>query len=68
MDSEYPAWICEECGDRYGRWPEGHLSTWHKGDKCGWCGSTDKPVTEPRDFRYPAWPPKKEESRDEHTI
>jgi hypothetical protein len=53
--SVYPAWICHECGVRYGRRaPE--FATWHEGDACGWCGSENVPVTEPRDFGYPKQP------------
>ena len=47
---EMPDWICADCGNKYGSYPEGHLSTWHNGT-CGICGE-DKPVTEPRDYRY----------------
>lgn len=49
---EYPAWICADCGRKYGRVVPGHVMTWHDGDRCGWCGEK-KPTTEPRDFRYP---------------
>lgn len=52
---DYPAWICHECGEKYGRQIKGHLATWHH-DTCGWCGETDVPCTEPRDFRYPPYP------------
>lgn len=53
--SDYPGWICESCGNAYGRrWYD--LSTWHTGDPCGWCGKDDAPVTEPRDFGYPPVP------------
>lgn len=56
--SNYPAWICMECGDKYGKWPEGHLATFHIGDSCGWCKRDDVMVTEPRDYNYPIYPPK----------
>lgn len=57
---DYPAWICYECGVKYGRPPQ--LATWHDPDKddpndrCGWCGTNDEWLTEPRDFKYPKWP------------
>ena len=60
---DYPAWICSECGDKHGRWPEGHCATWHNGE-CGWCGGT-RAVTEPRDYRWPKWPVRKEDNRDD---
>ena len=56
--SEYPAWICGNCGDKLGS-HFGGLSTWHEPDrrnpdyKCGWCGRSDVPLTEPRDFAFP---------------
>ena len=59
---DYPAWICSECGNKHGRWPEGHLATWHHGE-WGWCGE-DRMVTEPRDYRWPKWPVK-EDNRDD---
>ena len=49
-DQHYPAWICRDCGERHGRMPTGHISTWHRGT-CGWCGE-DRDVTEPRDYGY----------------
>jgi hypothetical protein len=52
--TEYPAWICAECGKQLGR----RIPTcacWHYGE-CGWCGSEGVPVTEPRDFGYPKPP------------
>lgn len=55
----YPGWICWECGDKYGRMSDGHCATFHEpdkndpDDKCGWCGTQDKALTEPRDFGYP---------------
>lgn len=58
----YPQWICSECGNRYGRWPDGHLGTFHHPnpddeiDRCGWCGSRERNLTEPRDFNYPPHP------------
>jgi len=50
----YPAWICANCGDKYGKMPQGHIATWHE-DTCGWCGEV-KSVTEPRDYGYPDAP------------
>ena len=54
--SDYPAWICAGCGAEYG-----HVrpmnATFHepgKGERCGWCGRKDTPLTEPRDYGYPA--------------
>lgn len=45
----YPAWICMECGRRYGR-RRPICYTVHVGD-CGVCGRTTE-VTEPRDFGH----------------
>lgn len=58
----YPAWICADCGTKYGRAKDGHCPTFHFGnpddpmDACGWCG-TKHGITEPRDYGYPAHPP-----------
>jgi hypothetical protein len=50
-------WICDECARRNGgKWPEGHLGTFHE-DHCGWCKEW-KVVTEPRDYRGVRWPGK----------
>ena len=47
--SEYPEWVCGDCGEKYGRrLPK--LATWHDGD-CEICGFTNA-VTEPRDFGH----------------
>lgn len=46
---DYPAWICSDCGDKWGRKECGD-STWHEGE-CGVCGSV-APVTEPRNYGY----------------
>lgn len=47
--SSYPAWICSDCGEKYGRQlPK--LATWHEGE-CEICGFTSA-VTEPRDFGH----------------
>lgn len=54
----YPQWICEDCGRQHGRVLD-RTSTWHepdpdnKKDQCGWCGTRDEALTEPRDFGYP---------------
>lgn len=45
--SAYPAWICADCGDRYGKRACG-IATWHE-DVCGICGRTVA-VTEARDY------------------
>ena len=45
----YPAWICSDCGDKWGR-RECHIATWHT-DPCGLCGKTTW-VTEPRDYGH----------------
>jgi len=55
----YPDWVCESCGTTYGSWykrgqyigPPHHCCTYQKG-KCGLCGATDVPVTEPRDYGH----------------
>lgn len=45
----YPAWICHECGVKYGkRIPD--VATWSEGT-CGICQCT-KSVTEPRDYGH----------------
>lgn len=46
----YPAWICSDCGDKYGRRKCG-IATWHDGDACGICGKITA-TTEPRDFGH----------------
>lgn len=46
---DYPAWICGDCGKRYGR-RECGIATWHSG-KCDVCKRTEA-VTEPRDFGH----------------
>lgn len=55
--AEYPAWICTDCGRKFGR-PRGSCATFHMGDPCGWCERDDVPVTEPRDYCYPKGPKK----------
>lgn len=51
---DYPAEICCDCGEKYGRWPVGHVATFYRGT-CGWCGK-EAVVTEPRDFSHPPAP------------
>jgi hypothetical protein len=52
-----PNWICDPCGQLYGRWYQGnysgplkHCATYHKG-KCDIC-SDKTSVTEPRDYGH----------------
>ena len=48
----YPSWTCHECATNAGgSMPPGHLATWHI-DNCDICNIA-KPVTQPRDYRYP---------------
>jgi hypothetical protein len=46
--SSYPDWICDDCGQKYGRRSSSN-ATWHHGE-CDVCGMT-KAVTEPRDLK-----------------
>ena len=51
--SEYPRWICSDCGIKYGGRkfvPWTHLGTWHH-EKCDICGSVEA-VTQPRDYGH----------------
>jgi hypothetical protein len=55
---EYPTWVCDPCGTRYGQWyqpgtigPKVHYATYHMGT-CDVCKSTQVPVTEPRDYGH----------------
>lgn len=41
--------ICSDCGNRWGRMPDGHIATWNA-LPCDVCGQTEEAVTEPRDF------------------
>ena len=52
--SEYPRWICWDCGIKKGHTAPG-IATWHDGE-CGVCGRF-LTVTEPRDFGHlkPGW-------------
>ena len=45
----YPAWVCSDCGEKYGRRIP-TCATWHVG-KCGVCDK-ETMVTEPRDFGH----------------
>jgi len=45
----YPAWICFDCGDKWGR-RECGIATWHT-DTCCICGER-RAVTEPRDYGH----------------
>jgi len=53
----YPTWVCQACGCKYGRMLNMgmHMSTWHNGT-CDICGN-QAAVTEPRDFGHlkPEW-------------
>lgn len=50
-DRDYPAWVCFDCGHKYGRGaPDGHACTVHRG-VCGIC-KEQRDVTEPRDFGH----------------
>lgn len=46
----YPTWICQPCGIKYGKRTSIGVATWHL-DTCDICGNTDQ-VTEPRDFGH----------------
>lgn len=48
---DYPAWICIDCGRKFGRRRPTHEITVHEGDTCDICGEK-KPTTEPRDFGH----------------
>ena len=47
--NQYPAWICHECGTKYGKRVCG-VATWHT-DICGICRK-GVACTEPRDYGY----------------
>jgi len=53
--SDYPAWICRPCGEKYGRRECNPVATWHP-DICCICG-LHADVTEPRDYGHlkPDW-------------
>lgn len=50
MPAEYPVWVCNDCGNRYGNRKAGEGATWHY-DKCDICKCAGT-VTEPRDFGH----------------
>jgi anaerobic ribonucleoside-triphosphate reductase len=50
LAKEQPAWVCYDCGRKYGTIRGLSVSCWHR-DTCGVCG-LEKSVTEPRDFGY----------------
>lgn len=58
MTDRIGAWICHDCGTKYGRVINNHCATYHCGDRCDYCGRTDQAVTEPRDYGYPKLPEK----------
>lgn len=47
---DYPAWICEDCGRKWGRRSPSNATTWYE-DICGICGK-ETVTTEPRDFGH----------------
>jgi hypothetical protein len=47
--SSYPDWICDDCGQKYGR-RSSLNATWHHSE-CDVCGMA-KAVTQPRDFGH----------------
>jgi hypothetical protein len=59
MKKPYPAWICNECGTKFGVWyedgeylgPSHHCATYHY-DTCDVCGAHEVPCTEPRDYGH----------------
>lgn len=47
-----PNYICSDCAEaKNGKWPEGHLATWHEGD-CDICGEK-KGLASVRDWIFP---------------
>jgi hypothetical protein len=63
MSDVQPDWVCNDCGQKWGRWwdgsvytgPSTHCATYHE-SVCNVCGNT-KSVTEARDYGYlrPGW-------------
>ena len=59
MIKQHVAWVCCDCGEKYGKWyqdgeyigPTSHCSTMHY-DTCDMCGKHNVPCTEPRDYGY----------------
>lgn len=56
---KYPSWVCHECGMKARGKPlrPWAIATYHHG-KCDVCQEY-KDVTEPRDFGYPEFKPKR---------
>lgn len=58
INVEQPDWVCNECGQQWGRWyengnyfgPKHHCATYHI-DECGVC-KQKKSVTESRDYGF----------------
>jgi hypothetical protein len=52
INTYYPDWICDDCGSKHGKRPEGNPygATYHS-DWCGVCFEW-KSVTEPRDWGH----------------
>lgn len=48
--TDYPAWICADCGENHGRRPANPYATWHP-DTCCIC-KRETMVTEPRDYGH----------------
>ena len=45
-------YICSDCASKNnGKWPDGHIATWHY-NTCGFCDEK-KPVTHRRNWEYP---------------
>lgn len=55
--TDYPATICVECGERYGKSPHSRSCVTYYPGTCDICGAPDGLVTEPRDFGHlrPDW-------------
>jgi len=59
MKKPYPAWVCNDCGTKFGAWyedgeylgPSHHNATYHY-DTCDVCGTHEVPCTEPRDYGH----------------
>jgi hypothetical protein len=51
MKTNYPHWVCQDCGSKASGGKQFQVSTWHK-EKCEVCGKV-KMVTEVRDFFHP---------------